>query len=83
MYLWFSKQVDQVEIMKGNIYFIYKLKSNCLYIDFSCWGSGQRLLLFNAIMPLSTMSVISWQSVLLVEKTGENHRPTASHWQTY
>jgi hypothetical protein len=31
MYLWFSKQVDQVEIMKGNIYFYYKLKSNCLW----------------------------------------------------
>jgi hypothetical protein len=31
------------------------------------------------------ISVISWQSVLLVEETGgpwENHRPVASHWQT-
>ena len=26
--------------------------------------------------------VISWRSVLLVEETGENHRPTANHWQT-
>jgi hypothetical protein len=31
------------------------------------------------LMPLS---VISWRSVLLVEETGENHRPGASHWQT-
>jgi hypothetical protein len=23
-----------------------------------------------------------WQSVLLGEETGENHRPVASHWQT-
>ena len=27
-------------------------------------------------------SVISWMSVLLVEKTGENHQPVTSHWQT-
>jgi hypothetical protein len=26
----------------------------------------------------NNISVISWQSVLLVEKTGENHRPDAS-----
>jgi len=29
---------------------------------------------------------ISWRSVLLVEETGvprENHRPVASHWQTW
>jgi len=32
---------------------------------------------FNAI--LNSMSVISWWSVLLVEETGENHRPVASH----
>ncbi len=33
----------------------------------------------------NNISVISWQSVLLVEKTGapgENHRPVASNWQT-
>jgi hypothetical protein len=33
----------------------------------------------------NNISVISWQSVLLVEKTrvlGENHRSVASHWQT-
>ena len=32
----------------------------------------------------NNISVISWQSVLLVEETrvpGENHRPVASHWQ--
>jgi hypothetical protein len=34
---------------------------------------------------LNNISVISWQSVLLVEETGvpgENHRPIASNWQT-
>jgi hypothetical protein len=33
----------------------------------------------------NNISVISWQSVLLVEETGglrENHRPVGSHWQT-
>jgi len=33
----------------------------------------------------NNISVILWQSVLLVEETrvpGENHRPTASHCQT-
>jgi len=33
----------------------------------------------------NNISVILWQSVLLVEETGiprENHRPAASHWQT-
>ena len=36
--------------------------------------------LFNA--NFNNISVISLQSVLLVEKTWENHRPVASHWQT-
>ena len=30
----------------------------------------------------NNISVISWWSVLLVEKTGENHWPVASNWQT-
>ena len=29
----------------------------------------------------NNISVISWWSVLLVEETGENHRPVESHWQ--
>ena len=42
-----------------------------------------RVMVFNATF--NNISVISWQSVLLVEETGvpgENHRPVASHWQT-
>ena len=34
----------------------------------------------------NNISVISWQSVLLVEETGiprENHQPAASHWQNF
>jgi hypothetical protein len=37
-------------------------------------------MVFNA--PFNNISVILWRSVLLVEETGENHRPAASHWQT-
>jgi len=39
---------------------------------------------FNATF--NNISVISWRWVLLVEETGapgKNHRPIASHWQTY
>ena len=33
-------------------------------------------------MVFNNISVIAWWSVLLVEKTGENHRPVASRLQT-
>ena len=35
------------------------------------------LMVFNATF--NNISVISWRSVLLMEETGENHRPVASH----
>jgi hypothetical protein len=38
------------------------------------------LMVFKATF--NNISVISWWSVLLVEETGENHCPVASHWQT-
>jgi hypothetical protein len=37
--------------------------------------------MFNATF--NNISAISWLSVLLVEETGENHRPVASQWQTW
>ena len=37
-------------------------------------------LVFNATF--NNISAISWQSVWLVEETGENHLPVISHWQT-
>ena len=40
-------------------------------------------MVFNATF--NNISVISWQSVLLVEETrvhGENHRYAASHWKS-
>ena len=44
---------------------------------------GVRVMVFNATF--NNISVISWQSVLLVEETGvpgKNHRTVANHWQT-
>jgi hypothetical protein len=41
------------------------------------------VIMFSTIF--NNISVISWQTVLLVEETGvhrENHRSVASHWQT-
>jgi hypothetical protein len=38
---------------------------------------GVGVMVFNATF--NNISAISWQSVLLVEETGENHRLTASH----
>jgi len=34
-------------------------------------------MVFNATF--NNISVISWRSVLLMEETGDNHRPVASH----
>ena len=38
---------------------------------------GLLLMVFNATF--NNISVISWRSVLLVEETGENHRPVTSY----
>ena len=37
-----------------------------------------RVMVFNATS--NNISVISWQSVLFAEETGDNHRPVANHW---
>ena len=53
-------------------------------INFWIWGIYVCLMVFNATF--NSISAISWRSVLLMEETGEpgeNHRPVASHWQTY
>jgi hypothetical protein len=49
-------------------------------VDNSCYITN-----YSYLTTFNNISAISWRSVLLVEKTGvpeENHRPTASHWQT-
>jgi hypothetical protein len=54
---------------------IYFIKSNKNQMNFRF-----RFMAFNATF--KNISVISWQSVLLVEETGENHQLVASHRQT-
>ena len=61
--------------------FYFEIKT--IYIKQGNIHSGVRNIVFNATF--KNISVISWRSVLLVEGTGvpgENHRPSASHWQT-
>ena len=53
--------------------------------DLSTPGEWLRFKVMVFYATLNNISVISWQSVLLVEEIGglgENHRPVASHWQT-
>jgi SpoU rRNA methylase family enzyme len=40
---------------------------------------GVRVMVFSTTF--NNISVISRQSVLMVEETGENHRPVSSYWQ--
>ena len=40
-------------------------------------GVGGRVMVFKATF--NNISVISWRSVLMVEETGENHRPATMH----
>ena len=68
-----------------NRYSYHKIRVS--WHSLQCWKwckSRVRVMVFKAT--LNNVSVISWQSVLLVEETGvfgENHRPVASHWQTF
>jgi len=51
-------------------------------VNISYWVRVRAMVL-NATF--NNISAISWRSVLLVEETGvtgENHRPSTSHWQT-
>ena len=53
------------------------------WLQFYCF-SRVRIMVFNATS--NNISVIPWQSILLLEETGisrENHWPVASHWQNF
>ena len=66
---------------KSNIIVIIRITISQL-CKFYAWR-GWVVMVFYAIF--NNISVISWQSVLLVEETRvpeENHRSVASHWQT-
>ena len=72
MYSWLYSDGDayaiELDLLEG---FIYQMNTIGLRV---------RVMVFNATF--NNISVISWQSVLLVEETGvpgENHRPVTSH----
>ena len=48
-----------------------------IYVEGTVEHLGLGFMVFNATF--NNISVISWLSVLLVEETGDNHRPAASH----
>ena len=61
----------------GRLQWLYFLQK------FVVFGYVVRVIVFNATF--NNIWIISWRSVVLVEKTGwpeENQRPVASHWQT-
>ena len=82
---------------KYTFYYIFFIcisskRKNSFYYSFSYTSKRQyalntgfersRVRVLKFIATFNNISVISWWSVLLVEETGENHRPAASHWQT-
>jgi hypothetical protein len=58
---------------------IYYVVSFTMRIVAVTKGWNARVMMFNATF--NNISATSWRSVLLVEETGVNHRPVASHWQ--
>ena len=63
---------------------LFKLDYNIHVLLIWSYMEGMWVMVFNAIF--NNISVISWRLVLLVEETGvpgENHRPAASHWETW
>ena len=54
-----------------------RIQNKCDSISGFVW-----FMVFNATFNNISVICISWESVLLVEETGENNRPVASHWQT-
>jgi hypothetical protein len=52
------------------------------YIYICLVGNFHRVMVMMFNATFNNISVISWQSVLLVEETRENHRPASSHRQT-
>jgi len=71
-----NKDGELLHMAPWSLLFVSKPISNIieemdLIFDFWC---------FNATF--SNISAISWRPVLVVEETGENHRPWASNWLT-
>jgi hypothetical protein len=80
----FCKQ--EVHIINRIFHMAYSLYIPCLkhrrqcLLDYTDQCLGARVMVFNPTF--NDIECISWRSILLVEETGVNHRPAASHWQT-
>ena len=60
--------------------------SNTIVMELGNLHLKIRVILMVLNATFNNISVISWQSILLVEENGgpgENHRPTANNWQTF
>ena len=82
-----GKSVDTENIsleIKGKMYKLLINFHNILQIASGKNVSGIEKSINNCLFDgvnatFNNISVMSWRSVLLVEETGENHRPVASH----
>ena len=74
-----STYANSCHLYHHSIWKLIKKKSTSLIITFSPKSVWVWFLAFTSTF--SSISVILWRSVLLVEETGENHQPAASHWQ--
>jgi hypothetical protein len=74
--VWFINKIDTI---------CWKRTEYSHLIIIAVAGNGVVMAVIATFNNTFCISVISWQSVLLVEETGgpgENHRPVASHSQT-
>ena len=81
-----SIMISYNEHLVSTVFRYNNLYTFCIYFEHKAcfdilvlWVDGW-VMVFN--VTFINISVISWRSVLLVDETGENHRPAASHWQT-
>jgi hypothetical protein len=82
-----TKEDIIINSLKFNLFSWYRwqmshlaLNSNHSLISIAIDNSMVMVMTFNTTF--NNISVVLWRSVLLLEETGENHRPVAIHWQT-
>jgi hypothetical protein len=68
---WLNLAHVTIAVSTSSFFFFFFLEGDDQFVWF---------MMFDATF--NNISVISWWSVLLVEETGENHRPVTSHWLT-
>jgi hypothetical protein len=82
-YFW-TKKLYPGDIIKKKLCYISLEKNKTKYqFNIVCLENKVQIysvmvMVFNA--NFNDIAVISWRSALLLEETGENHRPVASHW---